>query len=237
MNSCSFLGLGELRRLGSRLRRLQIAFAALAAFVPLAGHAASILDYTEADQLGLDSPSKTFLYALTTASAADGLTVGNATFEYDPLSGGLILGAFDVDPWGTPTISGSTNPTDDANLTRVTESIRVGPLSVTLTGLTVGATYELQLLFHERDTFDRQFDVLLDGTSIVPAGFTSGQGVNRAVIEVFEAGSSSVVITMPNGPNQATLNALTLAIPEPSGPVLIFGLLIGALVFRKQRRG
>jgi MYXO-CTERM domain-containing protein len=167
--------------------------------------------------------------------------VGDATFSLVPVSGGLITGGLgNFDPWGTPTISGSINPADDTNLMLATHSIEYGnALTVTLTGLTVGEQYKLQLLLFERaGPLDRRFDVALNGSTIASA-FQTGIEQNRAIIETFIATSSTATINMTANPNQPTINALTLEhVPEPSRALLaLAGLCVIGLSRRRSSSG
>src|SRR4030095_14644439 len=115
-----------------------------------------------------------FVFAVTSRSDADGLQVGNATFRTDPDGiTGAIGGAQTVEPWGNYFYTGSANPTNDANLSQVMNSIEGSqenmhpPNHVVISGLTAGSQYRLQLLFQEGCCDNRYTDITLDGVQIV----------------------------------------------------------------------
>ena len=119
---------------------------------------------------GLDF-SGNFLYAVDVCGPG-GVTIGDAHFTDDSTTGGVTVVAQNAIPsWGAP-LNFGTSPSDDA-LESVMQSIRwsstPAPVAVTLGGLTRGAMYRLQLLFHEvrRHHLSHSRATLLDGTSCI----------------------------------------------------------------------
>src|SRR5262249_44460606 len=146
------------------------------------------------------------LYAVNVGdNGAPGL-IGDANFTADNVPGVTITTPGDqlntVDDWANPNFGATTN---GLRLAQVMSSIHwtsvPGIFTVNLSGLQVGASYQLQLLFIE--TFsDRVFNVAVNGVTIVP-NFRlldyGPQGTSIVIPYVFTAATTNALIQLGGG--------------------------------------
>ncbi|MBL9139552.1 MAG: cadherin-like beta sandwich domain-containing protein [Verrucomicrobiales bacterium] len=184
--------------------------------VTLSTGTTTISAFTGADPgegLDLDGP---FIYAFNVGSSGAAGRARDAQFTADNAPGITLSAGNEVANWSTPEYGPSS---DDQVLEKVMQSIRWSsapdgtPPSVdmSLTGLTAGNSYKLQLLFTEACCDVRAFDVLVAGQVIVrefsPAavqGGANGTPANGAVItHEFTAASATLAISL-DGRNVST---------------------------------
>jgi hypothetical protein len=182
---------------------------------------------------GLDL-SGTFLYAFNVGTNGAPGMIGNVNFTDEANNGApgiTISPSGDIPAWGAAPDLGAS-PDDDA-LEVVLASIRYagangGKITITLTGLTPGRPYKLQLMFLER-CCNRGMDILVDDVLkldefapyTIQDGTTAPTRAAGAVIGFVAAGNSTKIVV--DGSNVTTaaytdrnpiLNGLTLeAIP------------------------
>ena len=175
------------------------------------------------------------------AQTVNGVTFSNVA----ALTGATInTGAFD-NGGGAPF---NTLSADYQNLVTGAAFNGTNPFDITLSGLTVNQTYELQVFAHDTRAFagnndsDRTSIIELNGTAAtLDLNGNAGQGgVGQFAIFEFVATSDSQIFSVspgpvnPGGTDVAQINAFQLrAVPEPSS-TLLMGL--GALTFALRRK-
>jgi hypothetical protein len=184
---------------------------------------------------GLDLQG-TFVYAVNVGSNAAAGPVGDANFTADNAPGVTITAPGStlntVLAWANPNFGATT---DALNLAQAMTSIRwtslPGILTVNLTGLQAGRSYQLQLLFIE-SCCDRVFDVNLNGTTIVPNFRLLDYGpMGTAVVipYLFTATNTNALIQLGGGTggseNNPTLSAFTLELLPASPQAQPFNLV------------
>ncbi|MFA9215732.1 MAG: PEP-CTERM sorting domain-containing protein [Sphingomonadaceae bacterium] len=228
---------------------LGLGFAAMSAFAQADTTVAALTGSSQLDLQG------NFAYALTLNGNAAGTTIGDATFTNASTTSGVSLTNQNyIGNWSTRTF---TNSQDDIKLGNVMTSIvwsYVNPnmqdaqvVMLSMSGLTVGATYKTQLLFDET-IYDRGFNVYRDNTSIAtdvsPFGLNTNSTLRSAVLtDTFIATSTTVTyglggIDALHSDNNPILNAATLevsAVPEPETYAMLLAGL-GMLGWTARRR-
>ncbi len=181
---------------------------------------------------GLDFDG-TFRYALN-IGGPDGGTIRGANFvpatAIDVVEGVETEVVNEIQAWHAPNYGDSA---EDDTLEMVMQSIRWSAAPAkprfTLSGLTAGRAYKLQLLFAE-SCCSRGFDVVVNGTTVVDdfapyivQGGINNQAFGAAVAYSFKAASDKVEILLdgtaaPYGDKNPILNALTLEDLGVPGP-------------------
>jgi hypothetical protein len=121
----------------------------------------------------------------------------------------------------------------------VLSSVRQGNITLTLSGLSVGTPYRLQLLMADNvqtPLAARQFDVTIQGSTFRESVPKTADGAKNLIID-FTPTASSTPVVWNNGNDQPILNSYVLhVVPEPSS--LAFGLAagVGILVRRTRRK-
>ncbi len=198
--------------------------------------------------------SGNFSYALTLTPGAAGTVIGDATFtDAFETPGAAVVAQNYIGGWHPQTFTGSA---DDVKLASVMSSISWSwangsadsqVVTLTMSGLTVGNTYQAQLMFGEQ-CCDRGFNAYRDGAAIFsnvsPFGMTGDYTGSAFLTDTFVATSTSVVYGLGgsdalHGDNNPILNAATLenvtAVPEPeSYALLLAGLGLLALMARRK---
>lgn len=149
--------------------------------------AGRIIEFDSADDLLLDP---------ATAKVAVGLngdfdrTVNGVTFLTDGLnfSGGVVSAngitvttqsQFTINDWTAPVLTGPSA----GELAQIMRDFRYsgapGTVDVTISGLTPGQVYNIQLLTNESGTADRRFDIAVNGTLAVDNYTSSGHSAGR----------------------------------------------------------
>lgn len=117
------------------------------------------------------------------------------------------------------------------------------PKTITLDGLTIGASYDLYL-YSEGGAANRPITFTLDRNSFsLTAGSTTSfvEGTNYGVFSFTATGTSQLFTVGPTGSNEANLAGLqvvqTSAVPEPSTYAALAGLAaLGLAAARRRRR-
>jgi hypothetical protein len=190
---------------------------------------------------GLDLQGS-FLYAVNLSGNPGVGLIGDANFTADNVSGMTLTtpggGPNTLNNWANPNFGTTTN---GLRLTQVMSAIRwtTGILIVNLSGLQVGATYQLQLLFIE--TYDdRAFNVLVNGTTIVP-NFRlldyGPMGTPIVIPYVFTAASTNALIQLGGGTggtdNSPQMSGFTLeTLASVTAPNFISPLKVGNGTFQ-----
>lgn len=205
---------------------------------------------------GLDLQGN-FTYALTMNSFAHGTVVGDASFTDAHATAGVALGHDAMNQsWYNPTYTGSVA---DLALGQVMNSVIWSyanggvSMSMVMSGLIVGNSYKVQLLFGE-GCCSRGFDIYQDGALMIddfsPSALAGiGNGSQSSYFSnTFTATSTSVTLgfggSAPYGDNNPLLNAATLealddvvAVPEPASFGMLFAGLAMIGFMRRKGRG
>lgn len=239
----------------SPLRRLSQTLAAAVMFfgVTAFGQTTNYIIYGPGAGLDLEGA---FPYAIQFST--DGpRTLSSLTFSnYTAVSGLGISTHFQVNNWGTKPEFG--NSTDDNTLEDMMFDIAYnnGTLSLTLSNLTVGEDYKLQLLFSENfwqgSTGRRSQSIDLEGGRIVTnldtllgTSWTTAPNTHTGIVlvsHIFTAGDSVLNLdlmlgTVPGTDGAPLIGALTLElIPEANGLLFIGFGVCGALLINRRRR-
>lgn len=230
--------------------RISLAAAALA----LMGHAQAAATvgvvHSRAD-LDLNG---NFAYAVTMNASAAGVSLNDATFSYglgNNTAGFQVSHDYYIPDWHPTTGDGS-----DSALNSVLQAIvwnensaSKHSLTFSMSGLTVGQTYKVQLLSSE-NCCARGFDIWQDNQLIADdfsVGALAGQGGTAFVSNTFVATASTVNFTLggyyplayDNNPvlNAVTLEHIAAPVPEPTtAGLLLAGLaLVGGSARRRRQ--
>mmetsp|Transcript_13441 Transcript_13441/g.42540 ORF Transcript_13441/g.42540 Transcript_13441/m.42540 type:complete len:234 (-) Transcript_13441:14-715(-) len=186
-----------------------------------------------------------FEYAVN-ARGAGGSVIGDASFTNDV---GIITAQNQIESWGSANNYGNT--ANDNALEFLMQSIRWSNRGVTfniaLSGLTIGNSYSLQLLFGEK-CCNRGFDIFADGQLIKDnfsanalQGSTNSVSVGAFARYGFTATASTLDISFggvdqTKSDNNPILNAFTLEnITSVSEPSTIAILALGMIGFGIRR--
>ena len=142
-------------------------------------HLGEIREFSGPDDLDLD-PSRVVV-AIDVFGDSDRL-VNGVLFETDKsdLPNVTVTASHSIDGWtNRPDYSGA-DASSVANLEEIMQDIRwtpaPNPVSVTVTGLTPGIEYELQMLFNEGANRDRRWDIGIEGQLAVDDFSSEGEG-------------------------------------------------------------
>ena len=142
-------------------------------------HLGEIREFSGPDDLDLD-PSRVVV-AIDVFGDSDRL-VNGVLFETDKsdLPNVTVTASHSIDGWtNRPDYSGA-DASSVANLEEIMRDIRwtqaPNPVSVTVTGLTPGIEYELQMLFNEGANRDRRWDIGIEGQLAVDDFSSEGEG-------------------------------------------------------------
>ncbi|MGB8166856.1 MAG: choice-of-anchor Q domain-containing protein [Chthoniobacteraceae bacterium] len=152
---------------------------------------------------GLDLAGN-FLYAVNVGTNGAVGQIGDANFTADNVAGVTVTAGFEVPAWGAREFGSSA---EEDRLEQVFRSIRFdGPtagVKVDAANLVPGRTYQLQLLIADAPSYDRAFDVSVNGTKIIPLYNTNlAQGANfkpyaaSAIVHTFTAPTSTLNVTL-----------------------------------------
>jgi|GEM_PF-3716170 len=183
------------------------------ASIPPANHIECVLGADPGLGLDLDG---TFTHAVNIGPDGAAGVAGTATFTADNAAGVSVSAFGQASGWYAAAFgSGTAN----ATLAKVFGSHRSGlaaqPVNVTLSGLTPGRHYKLQLLFGEACCPGRTFDVIVGGAlavdNFMPANAQGGAGIRyaaSAIVHEFTAMSSTlpIVLSSANVPAIPNLN-------------------------------
>lgn len=158
-------------------------------------------------------------FGVTTLSGS--WAVRDATFvPYHSVPGLTQDAPSQVDAWTTMTFPGPLTP-NDTNLAAVMRSIRYrgGSFNISLSGLTAGRSYKLQLLFAEQCCPTRGFDVYVEDALVadefsppaVQGGASASPARGAAVVYGFQAADTVLNIRL----DKATVTTPSLSDPNP----------------------
>jgi len=244
-----------------------VLLASPAAGVMVVNHG-TVSEFTSPDQLHLDPA--TAVIAVDVFGNFD-RSVNGVLFQADGPAGGVgivtnggvtstVSSTNQIDNWAAPPAFTGGTPGSAANLAAIMQDIRwsaaPNPVTVDISGLTPGRTYELQMLFNEgRNTNDRRWDIGIEGQLVVDDFSSEGVGVwnpSNSIAYTGEftmaAGDTVLNVVMqqhiggqnPMGPDnnpilQAVIVHDAIVIPEPS-TLMLAGLGLCALAGYALRR-
>ncbi|MFT5408063.1 MAG: hypothetical protein ACI8XO_000738 [Verrucomicrobiales bacterium] len=173
-----------------------------------------IIEFNGPDDLNLD-PTKSVI-AVSLSSDFD-LDVNGVTFLGDGIAAGsgsatsgdvtvTTTAANQITAWATPPTFTGADATSTDNLETIMTGIRYetapAPVAVDISGLTVGASYEIQLLVNEGANHNRQWDIGVGGELVVD-NFTS-EGFES--VQTWTAENSFAYVGEFNAPPGGILN-------------------------------